>query len=85
MLYAVACGGPPARDLAAFVRFAQTDGWDVCVIVTPDGAKFLDTTKLAELTGHPVRVHYKQPDEPDVLPLHGAGDTRTRTAADDKA
>ena len=23
---------------------------------------------MAELTGHPVRVYYKQPDEPDVLP-----------------
>jgi phosphopantothenoylcysteine synthetase/decarboxylase len=40
----------------------------VCVIATPDGAKFLDMAHLAELTGHPVRLHYKQPDEPDVLP-----------------
>jgi phosphopantothenoylcysteine synthetase/decarboxylase len=67
-LYVVACGGPPAKALAAFVRFAQGEGWDVCVIATPDGAKFLDAAELAELTGHPVRVHYKQPDEPDVLP-----------------
>jgi hypothetical protein len=41
---------------------------DVCVIATPDGAKFLDAGQLAELTGHPVRVYYKQPHEPDVLP-----------------
>jgi hypothetical protein len=68
VLYVVACGAPPASDLAGFVSFAQAQGWDVCVIVTPDGAKFTDTAPLAGLTGHPVRVRYKHPDEPDVLP-----------------
>lgn len=68
VLYAVACGGPPAAQLGAFVGFAQQQGWDVCVIATPDGTKFLDAGRLAELTGHPVRSQYKQPDDPDVLP-----------------
>ena len=68
MLYVVACGGPPAAQLDAFVGFAQQHGWDVCVIATPDGTKFLDAERLAELTGHPVRSQYKQPDDPDVLP-----------------
>lgn len=68
VLYIVACGGRPAGQLPDFVRFAQAEGWDVCVIVTPDGTKFLDAPQLAELTGHPVRVQYKHPDEPDVLP-----------------
>jgi phosphopantothenoylcysteine synthetase/decarboxylase len=68
VLYVIACGARPAGQLPPFIRFAQTEGWDVCVIVTPDGTKFLDVAALAELTGHPVRVHYKQPDEPDVLP-----------------
>jgi phosphopantothenoylcysteine synthetase/decarboxylase len=68
VLYVVACGGPPAGQVADFARFAQEQGWDVCVIATPDGAKFLDSPSLTELTGHPVRVQYKQPDEPDVLP-----------------
>lgn len=72
VLYVIACGGRPAGDLPAFVRFAQGEGWDVCVIATPDGTKFLDAALLAELTGHPVRVHYKQPDEPDVLPAPDA-------------
>ena len=40
----------------------------MCVIAAPDGMKFLDALRLAELTGHPVRSQYKQPDEPDVLP-----------------
>jgi phosphopantothenoylcysteine synthetase/decarboxylase len=68
VLYVISGGGPPAQQVADFVRFAQGKGWDVCVIATPDGAKFLDATELAALTGHPVRVQYKDPDEPDVLP-----------------
>jgi phosphopantothenoylcysteine synthetase/decarboxylase len=68
VLYVIACGARPSGDLAPFVRYAQAEGWDVCVIVTPDGAKFTDTGHLAGLTGHPVRRHYKQPDEADVLP-----------------
>lgn len=68
VLYVIACGGPPAGQIPRFVEDAQRLGWDVCVIATPDGAKFLDAEQLAGLTGHPVRVNYKQPDEPDVLP-----------------
>src|ERR1022692_1608873 len=68
VLYVVACGGRPSGHLAEFVSFAQLQGWDVCVIATPDATKFLEAPKLAEQTGHPVRSRYKQPDEPDVLP-----------------
>ncbi len=68
VLYIVACGCPPAGQLSGFVGFAQQQGWDVCVIATPDGTKFLDAAQLAGQTGHPVRSTYKNPDEPDVLP-----------------
>jgi len=68
VLYVIACGGRPAGQLPDYVRFARGQGWDVCVIATPDGTKFLDAEELTGLTGHPVRVHYKHPDEPDVLP-----------------
>jgi phosphopantothenoylcysteine synthetase/decarboxylase len=68
VLYLIVCGGRPAGQLPEFVCFAQAQGWDVCVIATPDGTKFLDAARLAELTGHPVRSQYKDPDEPDVLP-----------------
>ncbi len=68
VLYVVASGGSPAAQLAGFVSFAQQLGWDVCVITTPDGAKFLDVAQLVELTGHPVRTRYKDPADPDVLP-----------------
>lgn len=68
VLYVIACGARPAGQLPEFVSFAQAEGWDVCVVGTPDAAKFFDAGLLAELTGHPVRVQYKHPDEPDVLP-----------------
>lgn len=68
VLYAVACGAPPSGDLATMVRLAQDAGWDVCVIATPSGSRWLDTAALAELTGHPVRSDYKLPGQPDVLP-----------------
>jgi phosphopantothenoylcysteine synthetase/decarboxylase len=68
VLYVVACGGYPSGHLAGFVAFAKGQGWDVCVIATPDGMKFLDAPALAGLTGHPVRSQYKDPGEADVLP-----------------
>src|SRR5260370_38533562 len=68
VLYIGACGGRPAGQLPAFVGFAQEQGWDVCVIATPDGTKFLDADLLAKLTDHPVRSQYKQPDDPAGLP-----------------
>src|SRR5215831_12121830 len=68
VLYLIACGAGPARQLPGFVRFSQDRGWDVCVITTPAGATFLDADPVAVLTGHPVRVRYEHPDEPDVLP-----------------
>jgi Flavoprotein len=72
VLYVVACGAPPAGQLPSLVGFAQEQGWDVCVIATPDGMKFLDVAGLEDLTGHPVRSEYKDPAEPDVLPPAGA-------------
>ena len=68
VLYVIACGSPLARHVGRLVDLAQQDGWDVCVITTPDGAKFVDQSALVRQTGHPVRTHYKNPGDPDVLP-----------------
>ena len=69
VLYVIACGGRPAGDLPEFVAWAQERGWDVCLVATPAGTKFIDWARLAEMTGHPVRDDYKQPEDPDVLPF----------------
>jgi phosphopantothenoylcysteine synthetase/decarboxylase len=68
VLYVIACGSPVARDVGDLVRLAQADGWDVCVVATPDGRKFLDVPALVAQTGHPVRSAFKNPGDPDVLP-----------------
>jgi phosphopantothenoylcysteine synthetase/decarboxylase len=68
VLYAVVCGSPPARDVGRLVELAQERGWEVCVVCTPDGLKFVDVPGLAGLTGHPVRAKYKNPGDLDVLP-----------------
>lgn len=68
MLYVVICGGQPAEDAELFVKLAQADGWDVCVIATPQGTRFFDQERLASLLRYPVRSDYKWPGEPDVLP-----------------
>lgn len=68
VLYVIACGSPLARHVGRLVELAQSDDWDVCVVTTPDGAKFVDKPALVRQTGHPVRTHYKNPGDPDVLP-----------------
>ncbi|MEV0002982.1 flavoprotein [Micromonospora sp. NPDC050980] len=72
VLYVIACGSPLARHVGRLVDLARSDGWSVCVVTTPDGAKFVDRTALARQTGHPVRTHYKNPGDPDVLPAADA-------------
>lgn len=68
VLYVLVCGSPMARDVGVLVDLAQADGWDVCVITTPDGRKFVDVPALQAQTGHPVRSYYKNPGDSDVLP-----------------
>lgn len=68
VLYVICCGSPAASLVPEFVRRAQSQGWDVCVIASPSGLKFLDIPRLERETGHPVRSEYKRPDEPDILP-----------------
>jgi phosphopantothenoylcysteine synthetase/decarboxylase len=72
VLYLIICGSPAARGAAGAIQMAHADGWEVCVIATPDGMKFIDVAALSRLTGHPVRYSYKYPGEPDLLPAPNA-------------
>jgi Flavoprotein len=72
VLYHIVCGAPVARHAGRLVALSQADGWDVCVVTTPDGRKFVDVPALSRQTGHPVRSAYKDPGDPDVLPLADA-------------
>jgi phosphopantothenoylcysteine synthetase/decarboxylase len=68
VLYVIACAAPPSGDISKFIRSAQRNEWDTCLIVTPSAVKFIDAQSLEELTGHPVRSDYKRPEDPDALP-----------------
>jgi phosphopantothenoylcysteine decarboxylase len=68
VLYILVCGSPIARDVGVLVDLAQRDGWEVCVITTPDGRKFVDAAALQAQTGHAVRSYYKNPGDDDLLP-----------------
>lgn len=67
VLYIVACGGHTASQLDVLIRRLQHH-WNVCVIATPAALGFIDTGRLEQLTGHPVRSAYRIPDQPDPLP-----------------
>ncbi|MFE1595463.1 flavoprotein [Nocardia sp. NPDC058705] len=68
VLYAIVTGATPASDVGELVRLAQADGWDVCVVASPNGARFIDVSALAAETGHPVRSQFKEPGTVDLLP-----------------
>jgi phosphopantothenoylcysteine synthetase/decarboxylase len=71
VLYVVVSGAMPARELPALLA-ALVDEWDVCVITTAEGSRFFDVPGVMELTGHPVRSSFKDPDAPDLLPAANA-------------
>ncbi|MGH3321321.1 MAG: flavoprotein [Streptosporangiaceae bacterium] len=68
VLYLLVCGAPAASDVHAFVELAQRSHWEVRVIATPMGARFVDTAKLEGFTDDRVRVDFRMPHEPDDLP-----------------
>jgi phosphopantothenoylcysteine decarboxylase len=72
VLYLIACAAPPAGAIGELVELLRSAGWTVCVIATPRATTWIDTTRLQERTGYPVRDEYKRPDDPDVLPLADA-------------
>lgn len=67
VLYLIASGAAPARELPALVA-ELTAQWDTCVITTPEGSRFFDPGQIADVIGHPVRTSFKDPDAPDILP-----------------
>jgi phosphopantothenoylcysteine synthetase/decarboxylase len=70
VVYAIVCGAPPAADVGEFVRLARADGWEVCVLATPEGRRWVDAEALERLTGRPVRSTFVLPgeDEPPLPP-----------------
>jgi phosphopantothenoylcysteine synthetase/decarboxylase len=68
VLYIIVCGSPRAGRIGELVTRAQVAGWDVCVVSTPDGLRFIDRAALEQQTGHPVPDQYRRIDEANLLP-----------------
>jgi phosphopantothenoylcysteine synthetase/decarboxylase len=71
-LYIIGTAAPPVRQLDEACKLAIEDGWQPCVILTPTAADWVDVERLAAITGLPVRVHPRRPDEQDPLPTADA-------------
>lgn len=66
--YVIAFSAPPVLHLADLLRLMTERGWDSYVILSPTAATWVDVDKLAEVSGHPVRVEPRRPQDPDPLP-----------------
>ncbi|MFF9149055.1 flavoprotein [Streptomyces sp. NPDC014861] len=67
-LYVVVCGAGIAGDAHRLIAAAQTRGWGVGVVATPQGLGLLDTEAIVRQTGHPIRSAWRTPGEPRPLP-----------------
>ncbi|GLZ75755.1 flavoprotein [Actinorhabdospora filicis] len=72
VLHLLVCGSPLARDVRKLIGPAIADGWDVWVVASPDGVKFLDVAAAEAATGHTVRSRYRHPSESGDLPVPDA-------------
>lgn len=68
VLYLVVSAAGPAQHVDGLVRLLMADGWTVCLILTPTAATWLDRPALADRTGHPVRVEWRMPGDPEPHP-----------------
>ncbi|BCL79586.1 flavoprotein [Ktedonobacteria bacterium brp13] len=68
VLYIIICASSSAPLAEKLIIQAKTNGWDVCILTTPQGYNFFDVPVFAQLTEYPIRSQYKHPTEPDVLP-----------------
>ncbi|MGH3900712.1 MAG: flavoprotein [Pseudonocardiaceae bacterium] len=60
VLYLIVCASPRAQHVGELVSRAQSRGWTVCLIPTPQAQKFIDRPALEQQTGFPVRSEYEQ-------------------------
>ena len=68
VLYIIVCAAGPARQVQDFVVLAQSAGWEVCIIPTPNAVPFLDVPLLTTLTGYVVRSEYRAPGASETFP-----------------
>ncbi|MER7591806.1 flavoprotein [Micromonospora sp. NPDC127501] len=68
VLYLVVCAAGPAEHIDELVDLLLADGWQVCMIVSPTAAPWLDRAALQDKTGYLVRVEWRMPSDPEPHP-----------------
>jgi hypothetical protein len=68
VLYVIVCAAGPASHVQDCVVLAQSAGWLVCIIPTPNAVAFLDIPLLTTLTGRAVRSEYRSPEVSEPFP-----------------
>ncbi|MEU5303982.1 flavoprotein [Streptomyces noursei] len=64
-LYVVVCA---AGDVGELITAAHEADWDVGVIATPQGLRFIDAPAIEAQTRYPIRSAWRTPGEPRPLP-----------------
>jgi phosphopantothenoylcysteine synthetase/decarboxylase len=72
VVYLIAAAAPPVLEIEKLVLLLQECGWQVCVILTPTAATWVDVPRLERVTGSSVRVNPRLPREQDPLPAASA-------------
>ncbi|MEV5148464.1 flavoprotein [Streptomyces sp. NPDC052727] len=67
-LYVVVCASGVAPDVGTLITAAQEANWDVGVVATPQGLRFIDAPAVEARTGHPIRSAWRSPGDPRPLP-----------------
>ncbi|MFD5427008.1 flavoprotein [Streptomyces sp. NPDC127084] len=67
-LYVVVCASGIAGDVGKLISAAQGRQWDVGVVATPQGLKFIDAQAVESQTGFPIRSAWRSPGDPRPLP-----------------
>ncbi|MET8198979.1 flavoprotein [Micromonospora taraxaci] len=68
VLHLVVCAAGPAEHIHELVDLLIADGWQVCMIVSPTAAPWLDREALQDQTGYLVRVEWRMPGDPEPHP-----------------
>ena len=68
VLFIIVCGAPAAAHIGELVELSIEAGWNVYVIPTHQGAEFIDTKRLEQLTGHPITSDYRELSAPKAYP-----------------
>ncbi|TDC47817.1 flavoprotein [Micromonospora sp. KC207] len=68
VLALVVSAAPPVLRISELIDLLMSDGWTVCVTATPTAATWIDRGAVAQQTGYPVRVEWRQPGAPEPHP-----------------